>query len=215
MFLLDWLLARVRRGREEALPEWACSADEGDDEGALDLAARYHADLLVRLVREHRSMLDAIGAIQGAAADGLLRSIGPLLDRLRVTLQGHVLVENVRFYFHLEHVFAEDPEMRALMQAFREDMDEVGAEALAFLARYAHVSEEPALEESFFDDFERVIIGLAHRIQREEEILYPLYATGCITEASVRASDPAHGFEPIGSDPHHDDLARGGELHRE
>ena len=125
--------------------------------------------------------------------------------------------ESVDLNTRLAAEFATAAEVELCLEAFELDClsrrDRRGVFATAYLQITRAISA--ALEESFFDDFERVIIGLAHRIQREEEILYPLYATGCITEASVRASDPAHGFEPIGSDPHHDDLARGGELHRE
>lgn len=178
MFLLDWLFGK-RQGKSEA-----ASASESEpahfmedtESFAPGTSIRYSAALVERLVRDHRGMLERFGAIRSAARAGRFDEVVPLLERFRVDLHGHLLVENVRLYVYLEHTLADDPVSHALMHEFRHDMDGIGKEVVAFFARHDRLGDDPALAGTFPADLERVGALLVDRIQREEEILYPLYA---------------------------------------
>ncbi|MBV2263937.1 MAG: hemerythrin domain-containing protein [Thauera sp.] len=182
MFLLDWLFGKHQGKAEAARPSAAAPAPEPahsmeDSESfAPGTSIRYSAGLVERLVRDHHLMLERFGAIREAAHAGRFDEVVPLLERFRVDLHAHLLVENVRLYVYLEHTLADDPVSHALMHEFRHDMDEIGKKVIAFLARYVRLGEDPALATSFAADLERVGAVLVDRIQREEDTLYPLYA---------------------------------------
>ncbi len=181
MFLLDWLFGKhhgktvgASAPASAPAPEPAHSMEDSES-FAPGTTIRYSADLVDRLVRDHRLMLERFGAIREAAHAGRLDEVVPLLERFRIDLHAHLLVENVRLYVYLEHTLADDPVSHALMHEFRHDMDEIGKKVVAFLARYVRLGEDPALAASFVADLERVGTVLVDRIQREEDALYPLY----------------------------------------
>lgn len=184
MFLLDWLFGK-HQGKTDAVSALASApaavpdpahSMEDTESFAPGTSIRYSADLVERLVRDHRLMLERFTAISEAAHAGRLDEVVPLLERFRVDLHAHLLVENVRLYVYLEHTLADDPVSHALMHEFRHDMDDIGKKVVAFLARYVRLGEDPALAHSFVADLERVGSVLVDRIQREEDTLYPLYA---------------------------------------
>lgn len=182
MFLLDWLFGKHQAKAEAApssatvpAPEPAHSMEDSES-FAPGTTIRYSPELVERLVRDHRLMLERFGAIREAAHAGRFDEVVPLLERFRVDLHAHLLVENVRLYVYLEHTLADDPVSHALMHEFRHDMDEIGKKVIAFLARYVRLGEDPTLAASFAADLERVGAVLVDRIQREEDTLYPLYA---------------------------------------
>ncbi|ENO80602.1 hemerythrin HHE cation binding domain-containing protein [Thauera sp. 27] len=178
MFFLDWLFGKRQARSAAAAPagreDLSAAAQAGGC--APGTSIRYSPELIDRLVRDHRSLFDRFGAIRSAAREGRLKEAEALLDRFRADLHDHLLVENVRLYVYLEHALANDPVSHALIREFRHDMDEIGRNVVAFLARYAQIASSPALAEAFVAEFDVVGKVLADRIKREEEVLYPLYA---------------------------------------
>jgi len=133
------------------------------------------ANLIPKLKDDHRRLLELFGRIKQAHAAGQTAQAAALLAVFRNGLQEHLLVESVRLYVYLEHSARNDPERFELVHHFRHEMGAIGKAAVAFLARYADLANDPQLASTFGADLDAVGGVLVERIQREEGVLYPMY----------------------------------------
>lgn len=172
MFLFDLLFGK----KTSASPAPAQPA-QGDPHThtAPGTRIQYHADLIDKLTRDHHHLLTLFGKTQAAARSGDVIAAAAWLESFRISLQDHLLTENVRLYVYLEHLLADDPRSHALIQDFRHEMDGVGKTLVAFLGRYQDLATRPDLAKAFAEELTAIGGVLVQRIEREESTLYPLY----------------------------------------
>jgi len=136
----------------------------------------YSAGLIEKLKGDHQRMLGICARIAEAHRHGRIEEVRERLGALQEALQDHLMVENVRLFVYLTHLYASDVMSAELIRSFRTQMDVIGRNALAFIAKYREIREGTPLAQSFGKDFEALGAVLGARITREEESLYPLYA---------------------------------------
>jgi hypothetical protein len=136
---------------------------------------RFHPELIDKLKDDHQLLLSLFGETSHAAAQGDVAAAAERLEAFRTALQGHLLIENIRLYVYLEHVFADDPASFSLIHEFRHEMDGIGKAVIKFLLKYEELAAHPEQAKAFAQDLAAVGKVLVSRIEREEGTLYPLY----------------------------------------
>ncbi|CAG1006464.1 hypothetical protein BURK2_03487 [Burkholderiales bacterium] len=173
--LLNWGKKPTESTRDETSTVLAPSAAPARGSGQAS-EIRYYAGLIDKLKRDHEALLGAFGQVQSAFASGDVTTAASRLSGFRVAINSHLMMEGVRLYAYLERELAQDPASHDVVQQFRKEMDGIGQAVIGFLAKYADLGRNEALEDSFGRDLEAVGKVLSQRIQREEALLYPLYA---------------------------------------
>ena len=135
----------------------------------------FHPELVPQLKKDHQNLLNLYGQIKAAFDKGDYVQVSRKLDDFRTGLQGHLLTENVRLYIYLERSLAGDETNGELMRGFRREMDGIGRTVLNFLRKYEAIGVDHELAKAFERDFAVIGQVLGERIQREENVLYPLY----------------------------------------
>jgi len=135
----------------------------------------FHADLIPKLLHEHRVVLDLYGQILHNASVKDWASVASLLVLFRKGLSDHLLDEAVRLYVYLQKS-VEDEESRALIRNFRTEMEGIGRVVIKVLDRFEDIATSPYLQELFEKEWRGLGTVLGDRIAREEKTLYPLYA---------------------------------------
>lgn len=136
---------------------------------------RYHPDLVDQLMTDHQKLLGIYGEIQAAFQAGNYPLVSQKLDEFRSGLQGHLLTENVRLYIYLDRCLAGDETNSELIRGFRREMDAIAKVAMNFLKKYEAIGVDQDLAAAFAKDFATIGQVLTERIQKEEQVLYPLY----------------------------------------
>ncbi len=136
----------------------------------------YSAGLIDKLMADHSRMLGICARISEAHRQGRLDEVREQPGALQEALQDLLMVENVKLFVYLTHLYASDLMSADLIRSFRTQMDAIGRNALAFIAKYREIREGSPLAQTFGKDFETLGAVLGARITREEESLYPLYA---------------------------------------
>lgn len=136
---------------------------------------QYNPDLILQLTKEHKQLLTMFGEIRIAFERGDYKKTVQKLNEFRSAFQAHLLVENVRLYIFLERSFANDETSYELIRSLRREMDGIARTALAFLEKYETIGIDKDVETSFARDVDTIGTILMHRIDSEEQALYPLY----------------------------------------
>ncbi len=136
-----------------------------------------HDPKLVDTLLEHHAKLGALYARIGKQAKaGNYKAIGSDLARLKTSLQGHILTENVRFYVYLEQSLADDAEQSRVMREFRTDMNGIAKEVVAFVNKWKDDSfSSSTARAQFMQDHKAMGDLLEQRFSQEEDNLYPMY----------------------------------------
>jgi regulator of sigma D len=138
----------------------------------------YSPELIPHLEKDHKDLLETFGRISKAFAGNDLTAVAKYLADFQQGILGHLMTENIKLYVYLGHILKlADPESFDLMFEFRREMYGIGKSVLAFLNKYREIGTQPKLAESFGEDLKNVGEILVARIKREEETLYPLYAS--------------------------------------
>lgn len=175
--LFDFLFGRKKPGR-------ASGADSSRRSGApavmapstvLASALQHNPKLVTELKADHQSLLKTLDRIEQALADGDLARSASLLEAFGAMATAHLLKEDFRFYVYLEQALAYDPATHAQVFKFRLEMEGIGKDVLAFLAKYRNLAITPDLSDSFAAELADMGKVLRERIEREERTLYPMY----------------------------------------
>ncbi|WP_127477826.1 hemerythrin domain-containing protein [Sulfurivermis fontis] len=136
---------------------------------------RYHPELIDQLKSDHQALLGLYGEIKAAFDEGDYAAVSQKLDAFRSGLQSHLLTENVRLYIYLDRCLANDETNSELIRGFRREMDGIAKVAMNFLKKYEAIGVDKELAGAFAKDFATIGQVLGQRIQKEEQVLYPLY----------------------------------------
>lgn len=136
---------------------------------------RYAPDLVDNLKSDHLNLLGLYGEIKADFDNQDYPAVATKLEKFKSNLQGHLLTENVRLYIYLDRSLAHDPVNSDLIRGFRREMDDIAKVAMKFLNKYSAIGIDADLAKHFADDFATIGQVLGERIQKEENVLYPLY----------------------------------------
>ncbi len=136
----------------------------------------YDPALIQRLLEDHRHIESLFADMVTTAQQRNAAHLQQVLDGFTTALRGHLLTENVRLYVYLQHTLGGDPENAALIQGFRQEMQQIGRVLADFLLRHREreVWDEDGWSR-FAGDLAQLAPVLKKRIETEETILYPLY----------------------------------------
>lgn len=136
---------------------------------------QYDTELVPTLKSDHNRIIHLYGSI-GLKLNN--RKFYELQDELLVFkthLQGHLLVENVRFYNYLEQKLADDPLNYELMRDFRREMNHIAQAVVNYVKKYRSCRFTDSVVEEFTKEYQKVGQLLQERVNREESGLYVLY----------------------------------------
>ena len=139
-------------------------------------AIRYDPKLIETLHTHHAHLGALFDRIGDSARHGDSRKLHDLLATFKLSLNAHVLTENVRFYAYLEQALSDDAENTQIVVDFRHEMNSITRQVRAFADRWsdADMSNSDA-QNRFLADYYQVGKLLERRLDSEEEQLFPLY----------------------------------------
>ncbi|MDT8317125.1 MAG: hemerythrin domain-containing protein [bacterium] len=127
------------------------------------------SDLIDRLKKEHRILVEALDSMTGlgvTSKDGQAK-----LYSAKEALLAHLNLEDKELYPVLRKAAESDDAVRRTLDVFAKDMEEISKTALSFFAKYSEGGE--SLE--FAKELGRLVGALKNRIGREEDVLYAQY----------------------------------------
>ncbi|MEO8837596.1 MAG: hemerythrin domain-containing protein [Herbaspirillum sp.] len=135
----------------------------------------YDADLIDVFTETHESLLALHGQARAAAIAQNWVLVANTLGKFRSVLMDHLLAESVRLYVYLKQSLKEEPDAQALMRRFAIEMHGIGAKVVEYLETLHDIAINPDHRASFIAQWDQIGETLTHRIEREEQTLYPLY----------------------------------------
>lgn len=135
----------------------------------------YDPQLLTNLKKDHRILLNQMHSLSEAAKSKDLEHLPLLLDIFRSTMLAHVSQEIIKLYVYLLGNLPHDLEQYKHIRTFRKEMDAILIDILNFLDTYKDV-EKIEQGQNFQNDLKQIIDMFSLRIEKEENILFPLYA---------------------------------------
>ncbi|MDR0247704.1 MAG: hemerythrin domain-containing protein [Burkholderiales bacterium] len=135
----------------------------------------YDGTLVGKLKEDHIELLSLFGKIKDASEDGNYVVLPRLLAFLRLTLQTHLMLENVKFYAYMRQYFAGDKDLSNFIGGVKKEMDYIARAVVRFADTYntQAVIKERVVE--FKKELDEIGDILLKRIDLEETRLYILY----------------------------------------
>jgi hemerythrin-like domain-containing protein len=135
----------------------------------------FDARLVPQLTDDHKQLLHQLQTIRETVDEGHHEIVRELLSDFRITLQAHLLTENVKLYIYLGRHLTKDGTNARRVERCREEMAGIGRKVMDFLRRYTDAVLLPERAPDFLEELDGVVATLARRIEREESELFPLY----------------------------------------
>lgn len=160
-------------GKVEATPP---KASANTAQPAPPSGVRYNPKLIDTMLSEHARLSGIFGRIGTLAKADEFGEVRPLLTHFKSSFQAHILTENVQFYAYLEKTLTSDESDVSTIHDFRRDMNAIARKVVGFVKMWQTCDFATAAErQQFLDDYEKVGKLLEHRLDSEENSLYPLY----------------------------------------
>ncbi len=135
----------------------------------------YDPNLIIRLTREHRDMVNALAAIKLASDACRFDELPELLRHFKHAFHAHIAAENVKLYVYVQQRYGPDSETADFVFALRREMHGIARTLTEFIN--THTAVVPCVETARVFRAELDVIGslLLRRVHLEESRLYPLY----------------------------------------
>lgn len=160
---------------------WVRSKNGTGNEGADSISGKgkaangYDAALVPKLSADHKDLLSLYNRIGQLFDAGTYEEIPNQLMKFKTRIEGHLLTENFRFYTYLEEQLASDSGSAELMRDFRKEMNSIARTVMGFIRTYHNSGVTADNAKQFIEEYRKIAKALAHRIEREERNLYPMY----------------------------------------
>ncbi len=135
----------------------------------------YDPLLIKRLRSDHQRMLGIFTEAQSLLSARDYGGVKRKLGELRVVLQDHLMIANVKFYVYVSRQLASDPAKSAIVGEHRREMLSNSRLIMDFLRTYSAARLDDGCADIFQAEFLAIGAALVQRIEREETSLYPLY----------------------------------------
>ncbi len=135
----------------------------------------YDPLLIKRLRSDHQRMLGIFTEAQSLLSVRDYGGVKRKLGELRVVLQDHLMIANVKFYVYVARQLSSDPAKSAIIGEHRREMLSNSRLIMDFLRTYSVARLDDGFADIFQAEFLAIGAALVQRIEREETGLYPLY----------------------------------------
>ncbi len=136
---------------------------------------RYSPELIGELKADHAELVRRYDEIESMALCGDYAPIPAELDGFKTRFESHIVNENLRFYCYLEERLAGNAPELGLVKACRTELNAIAFDVVSFIRKYRSWGVRPTNSDTFLAELRCVGALLAHRVDREEKDLYPLY----------------------------------------
>lgn len=135
----------------------------------------YNPNLIAKLKDDHQELFAVYTRLHESAINGRFAKITDDLIVLRRAFNGHILLENVRFYVYLERLLKEHPEERNYVHSLRKDMNGIASAVSNFCESWITQQVTALTQSTFTAELEGIGGALTSRVELEETTLYTLY----------------------------------------
>jgi hypothetical protein len=135
----------------------------------------YNPNLIAKLKGDHEELFTIYTRLHEAGIGSRFAKISDDLIALRRAFNGHILLENVRFYVYLEKLLKEHPEERSYVHSLRKDMNGIASAVSGFCDKWITTPVTSATQSAFNVDLQDIGGALTSRVELEETTLYTLY----------------------------------------
>lgn len=148
---------------------------EASRETGQQVGISYDSQLINKLKEDHQELIEIFTEIKAAASVGHYRRIPSKLSELKLALQTHIAVENVRLYVYIQQNYAQDEEVSNFVTGLRSEMNGIARAAVKFAERYTETPPVASTPANFVSGLEEIRVVLVKRVHLEESRLYSLY----------------------------------------
>ena len=135
----------------------------------------YNPNLIAKLKDDHQELFAVYTRLHESATSARFTKITDDLIVLRRAFNGHILLENVRFYVYLERLLKEHPEERSYVHSLRKDMNGIASAVSNFCESWITQQVTALTQSTFTAELEGIGGALTSRVELEETTLYTLY----------------------------------------
>jgi len=140
-----------------------------------EAAIKYHPELIDELKEDHQALFGLYGEMIEMINQGKYSDLGPRLHDFKLALEGHLLIENIKFYVYVENKLSDDPMNLEFIKDVRKEMNSIARIVIKFTKKYEHVVFTEELKRSFVKELNGIGAVLTKRVEMEESRLYTLY----------------------------------------
>lgn len=147
------------------------------NEDAKPRPLQFDANLIAQLTDDHKHLLGSYGEMLRYAQLGRWNDAHTTLQKFRVLLNAHLLLEGVKLYSFMSSRLQNDDDTAAVFKAYKREMGAIGKVIFQFFDQYKDVKSlsSPIDRVNFLATAHELGAALTDRISREETQLYPLY----------------------------------------
>jgi Hemerythrin HHE cation binding domain len=135
----------------------------------------YNPNLIAKLKDDHQELFAVYTRLHESATSARFAKITDDLIVLRRAFNGHILLENVRFYVYLEKLLKEHPEEKNYVHSLRKDMNGIAGAVSSFCERWITQPVTTLTQSTFTAELQGIGGALTSRVELEETTLYTLY----------------------------------------
>jgi regulator of sigma D len=135
----------------------------------------YDPLLIKRFRSDHQRMLGLFTEAQALLGARDYEGLKYKLGELHGVLQDHLMTASVKLYVYLSRHLTGDAAKSALINQHRREMLENSRLILGFLRTYGAAHLDDSNADLFQAEFLAIGAALAQRIEREDNVIYPLY----------------------------------------
>jgi Hemerythrin HHE cation binding domain len=135
----------------------------------------YNPNLIAKLKGDHQDLFAVYTRLHESATSARFAKITDDLIVLRRAFNGHILLENVRFYVYLERLLKDHPEEKNYVHSLRKDMNGIASAVSGFCEKWITNPVAPITQAAFTAELQGIGGALTSRVELEETTLYTLY----------------------------------------
>lgn len=135
----------------------------------------YNPNLIAKLKGDHQELFAIYTRLHDSGLSSRFAKITDDLVVLRRAFNGHILLENVRFYVYLEKLLKNQPEEKNYVHSLRKDMNGIANAVSTFCEKWITTPVTPATQAAFNAELQGIGGALTARVELEETTLYTLY----------------------------------------
>jgi hypothetical protein len=135
----------------------------------------FNPNLIDKLKGDHQELFAIYTRLHEAATSARFTKITDDIIVLRRVFNGHILLENVRFYVYLERLLKNHPEEKNYVHSLRKDMNGIANAVSTFCEKWITNPVTTLTQAAFTAELQGIGGALTSRVELEESTLYTLY----------------------------------------
>lgn len=137
----------------------------------------YDNALIVTLENDHKVMMSTFEKMMESAKEGNYLLLAHLLEDFTTLCANHIKKEDDELYMYLDHIIKTKSKAEVkVFSEYRFEMKNISTSIFNTINQNPNIPVSEDTAEAFISDFDVLGNVLKDRIEREERILYPIYA---------------------------------------